>query len=52
MIINVCYIHIFEKYLNPIDINPSRITKEDIKICKELVDEHDFDFEDVSLGRN
>ena len=37
------------KYLNPIDINPSRIIKDDIKICKELMDEHNFDFENVSI---
>ena len=37
------------KYLNPIDINPSRITKKDIEICKELMDEHNFDFENVSI---
>ena len=37
------------KYLNIIDINPSRITKKDIQIAKELMDEHNIDFEDVSL---
>ena len=37
------------KYLNIIDINPSRITKKDIQISKELMDEHNIDFEDVSL---
>ena len=37
------------KYLNLIDINPSRIAKKDIEICKELMHEHNFDFEDVSI---
>ena len=37
------------KYLNPIDVNPSRITKKDIEISKELIDEHNFDFENVSI---
>ena len=37
------------KYLNVIDINPSRITKKDIQISKELMDEHNIDFENISL---
>ena len=35
--------------LNPIKNNPSRINKKDIQICKELMNEHDIDFENVSL---
>ena len=41
-----CYIH---KFLNPIEKNISRIDKKDIEISKELIDEYDIDFEDVSL---
>ena len=41
-----CFIRTF---LNVIKNNPSRINKKDIKICKELMDEHDIDFENVSL---
>ena len=37
------------KHLNSIDVNASRITKKDIKIAKELMDEFNFDFENVSL---
>ena len=42
-----CYIR---KYLNPATINPSRITKKDIQTSKELVDEFNIDFENVSIG--
>ena len=42
-----CYIR---KFLNPIEKNISRISKKDIEISKELIDEHNIDFEDVSLG--
>ena len=38
------------KYLNPTTINPSRITKKDIQVSKELVDEFNIDFENVSIG--
>ena len=41
-----CYIR---KFLNPIEKNISRINKEDIDISKDLIDEHNIDFEDVSL---
>ena len=41
-----CYIR---KHLNPIEKNVSRINKKDIEISKELIDEHNIDFEDVSL---
>ena len=41
-----CYIR---KHLNPIEKNISRVTKKDIEISKELIDEHNIDFEDVSL---
>ena len=42
-----CYIR---KYSNPTTINPSRITKKDIQTIKELVDEFNIDFENVSIG--
>ena len=42
-----CYIR---KHLNPITVNPSRINKKDIKISKELIDEFNIDFENVSIG--
>ena len=38
------------KYLNPITTNPSRITKKDIQISKELIDEFNIDFENISIG--
>ena len=41
-----CYIR---KHLNPIEKNISRINKKDIEISKELIDEHDIDFENISL---
>ena len=37
------------KHLNPITVNPSRITKKDIQISKGLVDEFNTDFESVSI---
>ena len=42
-----CYIR---KYLNPITVNLSRISKKDIQISKELIDEFNIDFENVSIG--
>ena len=41
-----CYIR---KHLNSIEKNISRINKKDIEISRELIDEHNIDFEDVSL---
>ena len=41
-----CYIR---KHLNSIEKNISRINKKDIEISKELIDEHNIDFEDVTL---
>ena len=38
------------KHLNPITVNPSRISKKDIEISKELIDEFNIDFENVSIG--
>ena len=42
-----CYIR---KHLNPIEKNISRINKKDIEISKELIDEYNIDFENVSIG--
>ena len=42
-----CYIR---KHLSPVTNNPSRITKKDIQISKELIDEFNTDFENVSIG--
>ena len=42
-----CYIR---KYLNCITVNPTRITKKDIDIAKELIDEFNINFENVSRG--
>ena len=36
-------------HLNPIEKNISRVNKRDIEISKELIDEHNIDFENVSL---
>ena len=42
-----CYIR---KHLNPITTNLSRISKKDIQISKELIDELNIDFENISIG--
>ena len=41
-----CYIR---KHLNIIEKNISRVNKKDIEISKELIDEYDIDFENISL---
>ena len=41
-----CYIR---KFLNPIEKNISRINKKDVEISKELIDEYNIDFENVSF---
>ena len=38
------------KNLNQITVNPSRINKKDIQISKELIDEFNIDFENISIG--
>ena len=38
------------KHLNPITVNLSSISKKDIQISKELIDEFYIDFENVSIG--
>ena len=42
-----CYIR---KHLNYIEKNVSRINKKDIEISKELIDEYNIDFENVSVS--
>ena len=47
---NKCFLWAYiRKHLNPIEKNISRINKKDTEISKEIIDEHNFDFEDVSL---
>ena len=47
---NKCLLWYFiRKFLNVVKNNPSRINKKDMKICKELIDEHDINFENISL---
>ena len=48
---NKCLLYSYiRKHLNPITVNPSRISKKDIEISKELIDEFNIDFENVSIG--
>ena len=42
-----CFIR---KHLNPFEKNISRINKKDIEISKELIDEHNIDFENISIS--
>ena len=45
-----CLLYSFIRaHLNPIEKNISRVNKRDIEISKELIDEHNIDFENVSL---
>ena len=51
LIDNKCLLYTYiRKRLNPITVNPSRISKKDIEISKELIDEFNVDFENVSIG--
>ena len=48
---NKCLLWCFiKKQLNPIEKNISSINKKDIKISKELIDEHNIDFENISIS--
>ena len=48
---NKCLLWNFiRRHLNPIEKNISRINKKDIEISKELIDEHNIDFENVSIS--
>ena len=42
-----CFIR---KHLNSIEKNISRINKKDIEISKELIDEFNIDFENISIS--
>ena len=48
---NKCLLWCFiRKYLNPVDSNVSRINKKDIEISKELIEEYNIDFENISIS--
>ena len=48
---NKCLLWCFiRKNLNPIEKNISRINKKDIEISKELIDERNIDFENISIS--
>ena len=48
---NKCLLWCFiRKHLNPIEKNITRINKKDIEISKELIDEFNTDFENISIG--
>ena len=48
---NKCLLYTYiRKHLNPITVNPSRISKKDIEISKELIDEFNVDFKNISIG--
>ena len=48
---NKCLLWCFiRKHLNPIEKIISRINKKDIEISKELIDEHNIDFENISIS--
>ena len=48
---NKCLLYSYiRKHLNPTTVNPSRISKKDIKIAYELIYEFNIDFENVSIG--
>ena len=48
--VNKCLLYSYiRKHLNPITTNLSRVSKKDIEISKELIDELNIDFENVSI---
>ena len=48
---NRCLLYSYiRKHLNQTTVNPSRISKKDIQNSKELIDEFNIDFENVSIG--
>ena len=51
MITNAFYIAIFKKFKNVVTNNISRISKKDLSIAEEIMDECDMDFENVSLDQ-
>ena len=47
---NKCFLYSYvRKFKNVVTNNASRITKKDLLIVKEIVDEYNMDFENVSL---
>ena len=47
---NKCLLWCFiRRFLNDIKKNPSRINKKDIEISKEIINEHNYEFEDITL---
>ena len=47
---NKCFLYCFiRKFRNVVTSNPSRITKKDLEIVKEIINECDIDFENVPL---
>ena len=48
---NKCLLWCFiRKHLNPVDSNVSRINKKDIEISKELIEEQNINFENISIN--
>ena len=48
---NKCLLWCFiRKHLNPVNLNVSRINKKDIEISEELIEEHNIDFENISIN--
>ena len=48
---NKCLLYSYiKKHLNPITTNLSRVSKKDIEISKELIDELNIDFENISIS--
>ena len=47
---NKCFLYCYiRKFENVVTNNASRITKKDLLIVEEIIDEYDMDFENVSL---
>ena len=48
---NKCLLHCYiRKHLNPVTDKISRISKKDVQISKELIDEFNIDFENISIS--
>ena len=47
MMINVFYIAIYRKFLNPVTKNSFRITKKDKEIANKIINETNLSFENV-----
>ena len=47
---NKCFLYSYiRKFKNIVTSNPSRISKKDLEIAKEIIDECNIDFENVAL---